>query len=511
MKCISLKSVFIEWLCEAGRSLIVAVVFFYSCSVVAQTFVNPILGGDYPDPTIMRDGNDYYMTHSCFDYQPGLVVMHSRDLVNWEPVSYALKTYLGSVWAPDICKHEGRYYIYFTVAAQGRKNYVVWADNPRGPWSEPIDLHIGNIDPCHVVGDDGQRWLFLSGGKRARLTDDGLAVVPGTEEVVYGGWIYPEEWETEGMCLEGPKLKKIGKYYYYLNAEGGTAGPPTSHMITQARSESIDGPWENAPNNPLVHTWSKEERWWSKGHGSLVDTPDGRWYVVYHSYEKDFTCLGRQTLLEPVYLGNDGWFHRYEHIDVAKPIAQPFKTTTDVNRHGHLKDFRIGLDWKFYKQFDADRVKVDNGVLTMKAKGTDPASSAPLMFVAGEHRYELEAEIELYGDVTAGLVVYYNGDFYQGTGFDKQRRYRYRKGGRTGSGVHRKETTRLWLRLVNRDCIVTGWYSYDGVNWKRETWGMDCSGYNHNTLYEFQSVLPGLFAQGKGEVAFRNFKYRKLD
>ena len=112
MKCISLKSVFIEWLCEAGRSPIVAVVFFYSCSVVAQTFVNPILGGDYPDPTIMRDGNDYYMTHSCFDYQPGLVVMHSRDLVNWEPVSYALKTYLGSVWAPDICKHEGRYYIY---------------------------------------------------------------------------------------------------------------------------------------------------------------------------------------------------------------------------------------------------------------------------------------------------------------------------------------------------------------------------------------------------------------
>ena len=261
----------------------------------------------------------------------------------------------------------------------------------------------------------------------------------------------------------------------------------------------------------LIHTWSNDERWWSKGHGSLVDTPDGRWYVVYHSYEKDFTCLGRQTLLEPVYLGNDGWFHRYEHIDVAKPIAQPFKTTTDVNRHGHLKDFRIGLDWKFYKQFDADRVKVDNGVLTMKAKGTDPASSAPLMFVAGEHRYELEAEIELYGDVTAGLVVYYNGDFYQGTGFDKQRRYRYRKGGRTGSGVHRKETTRLWLRLVNRDCIVTGWYSYDGVNWKRETWGMDCSGYNHNTLYEFQSVLPGLFAQGKGEVVFRNFKYRKLD
>ena len=70
------------------------------------TFMNPILGGDYPDPTIMREGNDYYMTHSCFDYQPGLVVFHSKDLVHWEPISYALKTYLGSVWAPDICKYK---------------------------------------------------------------------------------------------------------------------------------------------------------------------------------------------------------------------------------------------------------------------------------------------------------------------------------------------------------------------------------------------------------------------
>ena len=80
------------------------------------TFTNPILGGDYPDPTIMRDGEDYYMTHSAFDYVPGLVVFHSRDLVHWEPICSALNTFLGSVWAPDICKYNGKYYIYFTVA-----------------------------------------------------------------------------------------------------------------------------------------------------------------------------------------------------------------------------------------------------------------------------------------------------------------------------------------------------------------------------------------------------------
>ena len=481
-----------------------------SISSFSQTYTNPILGGDYPDPTIMREGSDYYMTHSAFDYQPGLTVFHSRDLVHWEPISYALKTYLGSIWAPDICKYKDKYYIYFTVATQPRSNYVVWANNPAGPWSAPIDLHIGNIDPCHVVGEDGSRWLFMSAGKRVRLTDNGLATIPDTEEIVYRGWQYPEDWETEGFCLEGPKLRKIGKYYYYLNAEGGTAGPPTSHMVTQARSQSINGPWENAPNNPLIHTWSKDERWWSKGHGSIVDTPDGKWVIVYHSYEKDFTCLGRQTLMEPIYLGQDGWFHRYNQVDVALPIGVPIKNVVNVDRHTRLSEFRLGLEWKFYKAFNPDRVKVNNGALTLKAQGDSPGTSAPLMFVAGTHRYQIEAEIELHGDVTAGLVMYYNSQFYQGTGFDREKRYRYRKGGQTRGGINSTHTNHMWLRLVNRDNIITGWYSLDGKEWKRETWGMDCSGYNHNTLYEFQSVLPGVFASGNGYATFKNFKFTKL-
>lgn len=123
-------------------------------SLLAQraTFTNPILGGDYPDPTIMRDGNDYYMTHSAFDYVPGLTVFHSRDLVHWEPISSALNTFLGSVWAPDICKYKDKYYIFFTVAyptdavrakanrglkPSSRMNFVVTADSPMVPGANP--------------------------------------------------------------------------------------------------------------------------------------------------------------------------------------------------------------------------------------------------------------------------------------------------------------------------------------------------------------------------------------
>ena len=201
----------------------------------AQTFTNPILGGDYADPSVMRDGEDYYMTHSSFDYNPGLVVWHSRDLVNWEPISYALQTYLGPVWAPDIAKVDGKYCIYFIVS--GRGNFLVQADSPYGPWSEPVLVFRSGIDPCIAVDDDGTKWLFVSNGWRVRLNADGRSAVEGTYQHVYDGWQYPREWVTEGFCLEAPKLKKVGEYWYMLCAEGGTAGPVTSHMCVVALGE----------------------------------------------------------------------------------------------------------------------------------------------------------------------------------------------------------------------------------------------------------------------------------
>ena len=497
---------------------------------------NPILGGDYPDPTIMRDGEDYYMTHSAFDYVPGLVVFHSRDLVHWEPISAALNTFIGSVWAPDICKYKDKYYIYFTVAfpsdavraKAGRKltpssrmNFVVTADSPYGPWSEPKDLGVANIDPCHVVGEDGQRWLFMSGGKRVRLTDDGLSTVPGTEEVIYRGWQYPDDWLTEGLCLEGPKLRKIGDYYYYLNAEGGTAGPPTSHMVVVARSKSIDGPWENSPYNPLIHTYRNSDRWWSKGHGSLIDTPDGRWLCVYHSYENLYTDLGRQTLMEPVMMTDDGWFRPVItdseglSADPDGPIDAPLPTdmTVPADRKAKLGEFRLGLDWKFYRNNEPERITHVTDGITLQAKGTQPGNASPLMFVAGDRRYEVEVEVTLNdAEASAGLVLYYDSAFYMGIGTTADRRLRFRKGGTGNGSMHPQPDTRhIWLRLRNDNHVVTGQYSYDGTHWMRETWGMDCSGYNHNTLYQFQSVLPGVYCSGKGSATLTHLTYRNLD
>jgi predicted dehydrogenase len=231
------------------------------------TYLNPVFAGDHPDPAILRDGDDYYLTFSSFESIPGLIIWHSRNLLNWNPLGSALPAPIGNVFAVDMCKVDGRYYIYVPIIATAvspdpaapPQIYVIHAENMAGPWSEPINLGIaGHIDPGHVLGEDGHRYLFLSGVSRVRLTADGLAT-DGPVEHVYDGWRYPEDWVTEAYALEGPKLTRRGDWFYLTTAVGGTSGPPTGHMVTVSRSHSVNGPWEDCPNNPIIRTWDADE------------------------------------------------------------------------------------------------------------------------------------------------------------------------------------------------------------------------------------------------------------
>jgi xylan 1,4-beta-xylosidase len=214
------------------------------------------------------------------------------------------------IWAVDLVKHDGRFFIYIPADPHGDgwSIFVIWADDIRGPWSKPINLHIqGQIDPGHVVGEDGKRYLFTNGIKKIRLTDDGLATA-GPLEHAYAPWRYPDDWVVENFAPEGPKLLHRNGWFYLVTAVGGTAGPATGHMVIAARSRSVHGPWEHCPHNPLVRTMSAKEPWWSRGHATLVEGPGGDWWMVYHGYENGFRTLGRQTLLEPIEWTTDGWF-----------------------------------------------------------------------------------------------------------------------------------------------------------------------------------------------------------
>lgn len=476
-------------------------------------FLNPIMGGDRPDPAILKDGEDYYMTFSSFHSYPGLIIWHSRDLVNWQPRKPAITKNIGSVWAPSLDKVGNRYFLY-VPAVSPNGIYAMWSDSIDGPWSEPVDLNLPQyIDPCHFVAEDGSRWLFLNKGDRIRLSDDGMSTI-GAPEHVYDPWRYPDDWTIEGFSPEGPKLYKRGNYYYYISAVGGTAGPPTSHMVIAARSKSVHGPWENCPHNPLVRTLDASEKWWSRGHASFVDGPDGKTWAIYHGFENGFWTLGRQTLLDPVEWGSDDW-PRMTGGDLSNPILKPIGGQHVPHGLALSDDFRtlkLGSNWNFYKPSatERSRVSVSNGELVLKASGTTPSDSRPLLLIPGDTAYEFECDVEIDPGVNAGLLLFYDEKLYCGLAFNTATLL----APQYGEMRVRPEPSpgrRMRIRTTNDRHTVTHYTSTDdGVTWRRFERSMDVSGYHHNVRYGFLSLKPGLYAAGKGEARFRDFRFRAL-
>lgn len=488
-------------------------------------FLNPVFAGDHPDPSLLRDGDDYYLTFSSFDAYPGITIWHSRDLVNWVPITAALRTPIGSVWAPSLTKHEGRYYCYIPARfPEKRSIYVIHADDIRGPWSEPVDLDLPiHIDPEHVVDEQGRRWLFLSGGDRVPLSPDGLKTA-GPVEHVYDPWHYPEDWVVESFAPEGPKVMKRGNWWYMVTAVGGTAGPPTGHMVIVARAKTLAGPWENCPHNPIVRTQSPREKWWSRGHATIFEGPGGKWWMFYHGYENGYWTLGRQALLEPIEWSEDGWPQPMGG-NLSTPIQKPVDLGAQPHGMPLSDDFatdRMGTLWSFYDpgRGEAARLRREGGTLHMAAKGNTPSDCSPLTCLAGDHAYRLIVDLEVDAGAQGGMLLFYNRRLYAGLGLGDQGLMMHRYGlqrsrgavpGQRDPGAPDKPIRAMKLRLVNNRNIVTMHTSTDGgASWQKFDVEMEVSGYHHNVAYDFLSLRPALYAAGKGEVRFRNFTYEAL-
>lgn len=481
------------------------------------TYLNPIVPGDHPDPTILKDGRDYYMTFTSFQSCPGLVIWHSTDLVNWTPLKPALTRPLGNVFAVDLCKHAGRYFIYIPAMAdgQGWSIHVIWADHIEGPWSDPIDLGIhGCIDPGHVVGEDGRRYLFVNGIRYIRLRDDGLAT-DGTLQHAYSPWHYPDDWVVEDFAPEGPKLLRHGGWFYLVTAVGGTAGPPTSHMVIAARSKSVHGPWENCPRNPLVHTASADEPWWSRGHASLVEGPAGDWWMVYHGYENGFRTLGRQTLLEPIAWTADGWF-RATGGDLSRPLPKPAGGRRGPAASALSDAFDaavLGAQWSLPATGadDLARIHCGAGGLRFAARGGSPADSVPLTCLPGDRAYVAEVGIELDDGAEGGLLLYYNPKAYVGVGFTPQEMKTFEYADELRWMRQAMPTRRVRVRVSNDRQVATWHYSHDdGRTWVQHGLRMEVSGIHHNVFGGFLSLRIGIYAAGRGGIAVRDFSYRAL-
>lgn len=287
---------------------------------------NPVLRGFNPDPAILRVEDDFYIATSTFEWFPGVRIHHSRDLVNWRPLTHALTRQSqldlvgvprsGGIWAPCLSHSEGKFYLVYTITKNwgpgfaDTPNYLVTAESIEGPWSEPIYLNASGFDPSLFHDDDGRKWLvnvlwdFRPGrnpfqGILLQEFDDELKKLVGPIRNICAG--------SSLGATEGPHLYKRGGMYHLLLAEGGTS---YDHAVTLARSSSIFGPYEIDPRAPLLTSKDTDAVLQKAGHASLVETRNGRWYVAHLCGRpvRDQRCpLGRETALQEVYWTNDGW------------------------------------------------------------------------------------------------------------------------------------------------------------------------------------------------------------
>lgn len=278
-----------------------------------EMYHNPIRSGFFPDPSIVRVGEDYYMVNSSFIYFPCIPISHSRDLVHWEIIGHAITnpewSGLGELeggrgyWAPDISYDNGTFFITATYRMNDggpiyRKQIVVSSTDPAGPYSKPAIIDEDGIDPS-IFHEDGRHYMLLNRGARIfELNSDCTEQISSAKLLYYGDM---------KRAPEGPHLLKKDGYYYLFLAEGGTG---VDHRITVMRSKELMGKYEPCPHNPILHQYDREAALQRTGHGKLVSTPDGRWYVVYlcgRMYGEKYSFLGRETALDPVTWTADGW------------------------------------------------------------------------------------------------------------------------------------------------------------------------------------------------------------
>lgn len=306
-----------------------------------QTFQNPILQGCYPDPSICRVGEDYYLVTSTFEYFPGLPIFHSRDLVHWRQIGHVLDRpsqlplqgvrASGGLYAPTIRFSNGMFYVINTLVDGRTKsgNFIVTATDPAGPWSEPYWLEEApGIDPSLFFDEDGRAWYVgnrmaahsqYEGHTEIWLRELDLPTMHliGETYVLWDGALKKAIW------AEAPHIYKIQGYYYLMIAEGGTAH---DHAVTIARSQAITGPYEPNRRNPILthRHLGLEYPIVGTGHADLVETQNGEWWLVclaMRPYGGYFYNLGRETFLASV-IWEDGW-----------PIVNPGIGTLEFESH----------------------------------------------------------------------------------------------------------------------------------------------------------------------------------
>jgi len=471
-----------------------------------RTIKNPILPGFFPDPSICRVGDDYYIANSSFEWFPGVPIHHSKDLVHWRLVGHALtrKSQLDlrgvadscGVWAPSLSFADGQFWLVYTNirnAGMGRpfkdlEIFLTTAPDINGPWSEPVELNSVGFDPSLFHDEDGRKWLvnMLWDFRNNRYRFAGIVVQEFDHRSCRLVGPMTKILEKQNILCEGPNLYKRDGFYYLMLAEGGTGW---NHGISMARSRNILGSYELDPE-PSVIT-SRDDAFLplqKAGHGELVEAQSGEIFLAHlasrplktnagnnpdspdksasaAAHAGDRCVLGRETCLQRVEW-RDGWLRlaiggTKPQLEVPAPRDLPPHPWPIAAARDDFDSPELGLQW------NSLRIPADESWLSLversgwlRLRGRDSLHSffdqSVIARRVQDFRYAVETRMEFsptHFMQSAGLTCYYDTQthFYLRVTHDESR-------GRILGVVLTDDGS--YIELADSEIVVNDWKSF---------------------------------------------------
>jgi len=383
------------------------------------TYRNPVISGDFPDPTVIRVGDTYYAAGTSSEWAPPYRLYESKDMVNWTYLGALFKEMpswtMGSYWAPELFYRNGRYYAYYTARrSSDRKSFIGVAsthDFRKGftdhgiivEWTnEAIDAFVNDFDgrlyiTWKAYGLDRGKDIEILGSE---LTDDGLKMKGEVFSLLKTN---TEDWESGGM--EGQCLIKHGDYIYMFYAGNSCCGAGCNYQTGVARASSIYGPWEKYAGNPILHG---DGQWRCSGHGTVVTTPDDRYFYLYHAYNSATNIYtGRQGMIdEIVWDAETGWpSFRYGKTPSVQ-ASTPYAGTVQQPVADFIDKFDsdvLGVEWIWDVSQNKPSHHIKNGKLHIVGNGSLSGISFGLR--PRKDTYTLQATVEK-GNTPSGICVY---------------------------------------------------------------------------------------------------------
>ena len=489
--------------------------------------INPILPGFYPDPSVCRKDDDYYLVTSTFEYFPGFPIFHSKDFVHWHQIGHVLDrpeqlelnglNPSRGIYASSIFYHEGRFYMITTLVGNApyweNVNFYVWAEDPAGPWSDPVIIQgAEGIDPSLVF--DGDKVYYLGNCRPDPDHPTSARHIWMQELELTTGKLLGERYTllTDGAMRgaptpEGAHIYHIGDWYYLMIAEGGTAH---YHSVTIFRSHQVTGPYEANPRNPLIT--HRNLRWDypinSTGHADLIQLANGEWWAVLLASRPDggdYRNLGRETFAVPV-IWEDEWpvfSPDTGHVEFSYPAPKLPAFTPPSDE---------GLEWitvrtphkKYYEEID------DGLRLFMMPEAITGLQHCAFRGRRQQHMcycFEADMQCDLQGAEEAGIVLLMNHKFHL--------RFVLRQGRLQVIRCYNGEETVLGEKKVDKAMIhIKVETQYQNINFYAD--GQLVAGTVDGRLLSkeiaggFTGTILGMYASSKGQQSENYVDFYKI-